>query len=123
MKMKRGLKIASALSLCFIMSVALMNCMGAGTVSVTLTSIAVTPANTSIVVGDTQQFTATGTYSDETTSVITTEVTWSSSNPAVATVSTTTPGLVTGVAAGTVTITATDTSENITGETNLTVTQ
>ena len=39
----------------------------------TLTSIAVTPANPSISTGTTQQFTATGTYSDQSTQNITTD--------------------------------------------------
>ena len=69
----------------------------------TLTSIAVTPANASIFVGATQQYTATGTYSDGSMKTLTTE-TWSSSTTTVATIST--AGLATGIAAGTTTITA-----------------
>ena len=42
----------------------------------TLTSIAVTPASPSIVTGATQQFTATGTYSDGSTQNLTNQVTW-----------------------------------------------
>jgi uncharacterized protein YjdB len=120
--MKRRLRIVSALSLCFIMSVALMSCMGAGTVPVTLTSIAVTPDPATIATGNTVQFTAKGTYSDASTAVITTQVSWDSSATAIATVdSSTTPGLATGVAAGTVTITAT--SDTIKGTAQLIVTQ
>ena len=55
----------------------------------TLTSIAVTPANASIAVGATQQYTATGTYSDSSTQNITSSVTWSSSTPATATINAT----------------------------------
>jgi hypothetical protein len=55
-------------------------------------------------VGATQQFTATGTYSESTTQDITTQVTWSSSSTATATI--VSSGLATGVAAGTATITA-----------------
>lgn len=73
---------------------------------VTLKSIAVTPASPSIVAGNTQQFTATGTYSDNSTKNITTSVTWKSSNTAFATIGAAT-GLATGVAAGTTQITAT----------------
>jgi uncharacterized protein YjdB len=72
----------------------------------TLQSIAVTPASSSIVAGNTQQFTATGTYSDNSTKNITTSVTWKSSNTAFATIGAAT-GLATGVAAGTTQITAT----------------
>ena len=73
---------------------------------VTLKSIAVTPMSPSIVAGNTQQFTATGTYSDNSTKNITTSVTWKSSNTAFATIGTAS-GLATGVAAGTTEITAT----------------
>ena len=63
----------------------IMSCSGGGsnttsTSTATLTSIAVTPANPIIAPGATQQFTATGTYSDGTTQDITTSVTWSSSD-------------------------------------------
>ena len=64
---------------------------GSATVNViapTLTSITVTPATATISAGDTQAFTATGTYQGSTVGVdITTQVTWSSSNIAVAQVS------------------------------------
>ncbi len=70
----------------------------------TLVSIAVTPANPSIVTGTTQQFTATGTYSDGTMQNLTSSVTWSSSNTAVATIAS--AGLGTGVATGSTTVQA-----------------
>ncbi len=71
----------------------------------TLTSIAVTPANPTITKGATQQFTATGTYSNSSTANITSQVTWVSGTTSVATI--TSGGLATGVAAGSSTITAT----------------
>jgi uncharacterized protein YjdB len=89
----------------------------------TLQSIAVTPASPTLAVGVTQQFTATGTYSDGSTQNITASVTWKSSSTADATIETTgqaQPGLATGVAAGNVTITATSGSVN--GMAMLTVT-
>jgi hypothetical protein len=46
-----------------------------------LLSIQITPANPSILVGTTQQFTATGTYSDGSTGDLTNVVAWSSSDP------------------------------------------
>ena len=49
---------------------------------VPLTSIAVTPANPTVTVGGTQQFTATGKYSDGSTQNLTSQVTWASSNTA-----------------------------------------
>lgn len=84
----------------------------------TLSSIAVTPANPSITVGATQQFTATGTYSDSSTQNITASATWGSSDTAKATINAS--GLATAVAAGSTTITAT--SGSISGNTMLTVT-
>ena len=90
---------------------------GTVTPAVTLTSIAVTPTGPSIGVGATQQFTATGTYSDSSTKDLTASVTWDSSNKSVATINS--AGLATSVAAGTTTITAT--SGSIPGNTTLTV--
>lgn len=74
-----------------------------------LTSIAVTPVSPSILVSNTEQFVATGTYSDGSQSTITTTVTWASGTLATATISnaTGTNGLATGLAAGTTSITAT----------------
>ena len=51
-----------------------------------LTSIEVTPADESLKKGTTQQFTATGTYSNGSTQDITQQVTWASSNHAIATI-------------------------------------
>ena len=51
----------------------------------TLVSIAVTPANPSVANGLTQQFTATGTYTDNSTQNLTTVATWASANTGVAT--------------------------------------
>jgi hypothetical protein len=74
----------------------------------TLVSIAVTPTSATIGVNATQQFTAKGTFSDNSTKDVTAQSTWTSSAPATASVGTST-GLATGVAAGgPVTITATD---------------
>jgi hypothetical protein len=75
------------------------------TPSATLNSIALTPRNPTIQAGGTQSFTATGTYSDNSTQNITTQVTWSSSNTTAATVNAS--GVATGVAGGTSTIKAT----------------
>jgi len=76
-----------------------------------LTSIAVTPTTQTISVTATQQYDAVATYttSGGTTGTedVTAQVTWNSSNTSVATFSTTTPGLATGVAAGTTSVTAT----------------
>jgi hypothetical protein len=68
--------------------------------------ITVTPANPSVAQSLTQQFTATGTYSDSSTQDLTASVTWQSVTTAVATI--TSGGLATVVAAsGTTSISAT----------------
>ena len=83
----------------------------------TLTGIALTPASASIPVGSSQQFTATGSYSDGSTQNITNIVAWTSSNPAVASVSS--AGLASAVSAGTTLITATQAS--VSGSSTFTV--
>jgi urocanate hydratase len=87
-----------------------------------LVSIEVSPANPSIPLGTSQQFTATGVFSNQTTLDITETVTWSSSDPAVAQVSNTegSKGLAASGAVGSTTVTAT--SGDISGKTTLTVT-
>ena len=87
-----------------------------------LVSIAVTPATISIAPGTTQQFIATGTYSDNSTQNLSSSVNWTSSNTAVASISTVTPtaGLAKAIAAGSTTITAT--SGSVSGSTSLIVT-
>ena len=52
-----------------------------------LQSIVVTPGFPSVTAGTSQQFTATGTFSDGTVSNISSQVTWTSSSPGVATIS------------------------------------
>jgi uncharacterized protein YjdB len=88
------------------------------TVGPVLTSITVGPANPSIGVGSTQQFTATGTYSDGSTQILTSSVTWSSSAPTIATISA--AGLATAVKNGTTTVSAS--LSGVTGSTAMTVT-
>ena len=83
-----------------------------------LSSISVTPSNPSIAINATEQFTATGNYSDGSTADLSTSVTWASSNQSVATVSDT--GLGKGVNSGNTTIAAT--MSGVTGSTTLTVT-
>ncbi len=84
----------------------------------TLVSIGVTPANPNLPQGLTGQFTATGTYSDNSTQDLTAQVAWSSSNTGVATIDS--AGLATSVAGGAPTITAT--LGLVSGNTTLTVT-
>jgi uncharacterized protein YjdB len=86
--------------------------------NVTLSSIAVTPASATVAIGGKQQFVATGTYSDNSTAVITNSVSWTSGATNIGTVLNT--GVATGLAAGNTTITATSGAKN--GSAVLTVT-
>lgn len=87
----------------------------------TLSSISVTPDPATIHKGTSQQFTATGVYSDSTTQDITTQVTWSSANTAIATISNSdgSRGLAQGVAEGSTTIRAA--LSGVTGTASVTV--
>jgi 6-phosphogluconolactonase (cycloisomerase 2 family) len=80
---------------------------GSGSTSATrsLTAISVTPAQSSVAAGLTQQFKATGTYSDGSTKDIGATVVWSSGTSSIATISAT--GLASAKAQGTSLITAT----------------
>ncbi len=109
-----GKSVGVSLALLFL--ALLVGCDSGGGLA-TLQSIVVTPTNPSISKGATQQFTATGHFSNGTTQVLGT-VTWSSGTTATATISGT--GLATAVAPGNSTITATSGSVN--GNTLLTVT-
>lgn len=84
----------------------------------TLTSIAVTPGNQTIVKGSNKQLTATGTYSDGSLANITASVTWSSADTLVATVNNS--GLASGIETGSSLISAS--SGALSGSTNLTIT-
>ena len=86
------------------------------------TSLTVTPATATISVTgstNTQQFDAVANYTGGSMDV-TAFATWTATNTSVATFSTSTPGLATGVAAGTTTVTAT--LSGVSGTANLTVT-
>ncbi len=82
-----------------------------------LVGVTVSPAGPSIAKGTTQQFTATGRFSDGTTEDLTSRVLWSAANPTVATI--TAAGLATGLAAGTTMVSAT--SQTFSGAASLTV--
>jgi uncharacterized protein YjdB len=97
--------------------------------SAALTGIVITPANPNVAVGKTLQFTATGIYNGGLTQDLTTSVnlTWTSSNNAVATVNNVpkkNKGQAKGVSAGTATIKASvrrGAGNGISGTTTLTV--
>lgn len=88
----------------------------------TLTALAITPVNPSIAVGLSRQFTAIGTYSDNSTQDLTATVNWTSSNPAVAKASDVpaSKGAFSGLSVGTASITAV--SGSLSSSTTLTVT-
>lgn len=89
-------------------------------------TLQVSPTSPSLNVGQTMQFTATGTVGHgshpSTTQDVTDQVTWTSSSAAVATISS--AGVATGIAAGSTTITATMTGFTgvVTASATLTVT-
>lgn len=86
-----------------------------------LQSISISPTNPTKSLssgGVTQQFTATGKYTDGTSQDITSTVTWTSTVPTVATIDAS--GLATGIKVGTTSIQAT--TSNIVGFTNMSVT-
>ena len=90
---------------------------GGGTPTVTLQSISIAPPTPTLIAGTSQQFTATGHFSDNSTQDLTSSVTWSSSATSVVTISAS--GLAQSVGAGNATITAAKLS--ISGNTLMTV--
>lgn len=93
-----------------------------GTASLTVTgatllSIAVTPANSTMAVGTTKQYTATGSFSDSTAQDISASVLWTSSNASAASING--QGLASSIAAGSATIKAA--LGSVSGSTGLTV--
>ena len=77
-------RLLRPLALPAVLLVAYLGCVT--TYSVKLTGLSVDPPSPSIAATTTQQFTATGTFSDESSREVTAEVSWSSSDPTVATV-------------------------------------
>jgi hypothetical protein len=105
---KRKLRLLATLAALSLLALA-AGCRGFF-VNPTLTSVAVTPTSASLIQGNTQQITATGTFDDNSTKDLTGSVTWSTSDSTVAKVSS--GGLVTAAASisnppGTTVITAT----------------
>lgn len=84
----------------------------------TLVSIATSPHNPHVAKGLTQRLTAIATYSDQSTKDVTNQVSWTSTKPAVAKISSS--GLATALAQGTTTLTAA--LDGVTTSTTLTVT-
>ena len=79
-----------------------------GKVTATLTSVAISPTSPpSLKLGFTQNFVATGTYSDGSTADVSSLVTWHSSDATIAAFTQPEGGLLTAMTIGTVSITAT----------------
>lgn len=79
-------------------------------------SIAITPLHQIVAVGETQQFTATGTYASGSTKDLTNEVAWTLSDPAVATIGA--DGLATADAVGSTEICASYEGVSTSGKNN-----
>lgn len=84
-----------------------------------LMSLTISPSNPTVPKGETQQLTATGTFSDGSTQNMTSAVAWTSSAPGLVSISN--GGLATAQATGTATLLAT--SGSINGQDRLTVSQ
>jgi hypothetical protein len=87
--------------------------------STEITAITLSPTSAFITPTTTQQFTATATFGNNTSGDVTSQVTWTSSSPSVATVDSS--GLVSGVALGTTTITAKSNNSSATATALVTV--
>jgi hypothetical protein len=95
-----------------VISATVGNVSGQSTLTVTnaeLVSITLSPATASVNPNATQQFTATGTFTDNNTQDLTDQVTWATFDPVIASISNVagTKGLATGLQSGTTAITAT----------------
>jgi hypothetical protein len=121
-------KQSTLLSSAFLLLLSLLSlgCGDGSSSGGSLTGIDIAPISPSIAVGATQQFTATGHFSNGPDQNITAQSNWSSSSTGTATIQQfgTSPGLATGVAAGKTTITASfaQGSSSVQGSTDLTVT-
>ena len=112
---KRAFQLLAGFGTLFLIALA-VGCTGFF-VNPTLTSIAVTPPTPNVTQGATQQMTAFGTFDNNQTKTLTSNLFWSTSDMATATISQS--GVLTGVSPGSVTVTAT--SANISGTTTATI--
>jgi trimeric autotransporter adhesin len=85
-------------------------------------SISLTPASVTLAIGQSQNFSATAAFTDGTTQDVTASVQWSVANPALASINNTlgTAGELTGLAAGSTTVSAT--LNGVSGSATVTVT-
>jgi len=102
------------------------NISGSRTLTVTtaaLVSIHITPVNPNAALGATSQFTATGIFSDDSVQELTSQVTWSSSDGSIASVSNAAGSRGLAIPAGIGTTTVSATLDGVTGSTDFTVTE
>jgi uncharacterized protein YjdB len=97
----------------------LSGCLGESAATSRLVSLEIAPSSPSLAAGSSMQLTATAIYSNSTHADVTTQVAWSSSNPAIATAGAST-GQAQAISAGSVTMSAT--LQDLTASTTLTVT-
>jgi hypothetical protein len=97
----------------------LAGCGGFFPSSNTITALSISPTGAWIKPGNTQQFTATATFGNNTTGDVTSQVTWISSSTGVATI--VSSGLATAVAVGNVTITAKSNNGSVSATAPMTV--
>lgn len=102
----RPIRSAACFAFFAVLAITSLSC-GSSNSGPTLSTIDITPISPTILVGDTQQFTATGHFSDGSTGNLTAQANWSSDNTAVATINNvgTQPGLATGKSVGKANIT------------------
>jgi hypothetical protein len=117
--MLSGRKLALTLAFTAFVAVALGTSCQGFFVRATLTSITINPTAPSVQVGQTTSLSAFGVNSDQQGMTLTNGVSWSSSDITIATVTGTGGAVLTGVAPGTVTITAS--SQSVTNSASATV--
>jgi uncharacterized protein YjdB len=105
----------ASIGIAFVVAVFAAACSSSPTSSTTVASIAI--RGSAPTVGSTAQLTATATMSNGTTQDVTSSATWQSGDATIATVSS--GGVVTGVAAGSTTVTAT--YQSVTGSDSIAV--
>lgn len=117
-------KSGASVMFCLFLTVIASSC-GSSHSGPTLTGIDISPISPNILVNGTQQFTATGHFSDGSSGDLTTNANWSSDNTTVATIESigTQPGLATGKSAGkaNITVSFAQGSSTVNASTDLTV--
>lgn len=119
MNYRRGLSIFGRGVVTCLIGILLTSCSGFFPGKDTIVSMTISPTGAFVLPQATQQFSATATFGDNSTGDVTSQVSWTSSAPTIATIDASS-GLATGVALGTSTITAKSTN-NVTASTTLTV--